>query len=171
MSLLAIFYTYKSNLQNDLLYAAKPQIKTVEKKGFLFKKQVEVKVDQFHDWIKENTKELEPFPFSGTAFNDYDLLLEAKGYKVFEEGLKEPSYKMCKLRGSSIYIYDIKSAKTILEKLGQIELSKEDIVNYCINNFPEEAEEGIKAIQKAHEFMKTWLMKVNDNEHGLLIIS
>lgn len=127
-------------MKDRLLKAAKPEIRIIEKKGFLFKKQIE------------------------------EILLDEKGFRVFEEGLKETAEELYKLRGISLYVYDQKSATAILEKLEKVNLRKEDIHQYCQENLPEDVEEGTKSIQKAHEYFKAWLEKINENENGLLSI-
>ena len=171
MSLIATFHTLPQDSSDALLQAATPEIKVVEKKGLLFKKKVEERVDHFFDFLKEHAAEQDEYPYSGDGFCDLDLVLEDKGCLLFDAGSCDLASKMSEVRGTSIAVFDRAAAAAALQKLDSVRLTQDELHRfYQEEGRPEDEEAGSEAVLAAFAVARKWLASVAEEQIGLLIV-
>ena len=171
MSLTATFHTLPKDRSDALLRAATPEIKVVGKKGLLFKKKVEERVDHLWDFLKEHAAEQDEYPYSGDGFCDLDLVLEDKGCTLFDAGSCDLADKMSEARATSIAVFDHAAAAAALRKLDSVRLTQDDLHSfYQEEGRPEDEEPGSKAVLAALATARKWLASVGEEQLGLLIV-
>jgi len=170
MSKIARFYVLPKEKSEELLAAAGPETRTVEKKGFLFTRKVEEQVDGFWDFLTAQASEQEAYSFSGAGFCALDLVLEQNGFTLFDLGGCSLADAISNIRATSTAVYDHKAATSALARLNAVTLSEADVKKALRGEYPAE-EEGpmTAAVMGALDISKKWLATVGAEEIGLLL--
>lgn len=172
MSLIASFYILPINRLDDLLVAAKPK-QTITKRRVLglipISKTLEE--DVFWDFLKEVARESSGFEFSGTAFCDLDLYLEAENTMLFDLGIADVSEQLSSVRGTSMALFDRSSAQEAVAMLNTVGEEDSTIRRfYESDGRGDVADEGVRALRAALNRSRDWLSEVGEAEVGLLIV-
>ena len=171
MSQIVLFYTLPESKLDDLLDAAEPKTKQIEKGFLVFKSTTQETVDGFWDFLKTYATEQETFQYSALGFLDLDLILMDKSKMIFSFGDKEISEKLSNLRNSSIAVLNKNSANQVLDMMSGVSIESPDIKGYFRDSNRPFEELGQEAILAAFDHAKKWFKSINNGEIGLLIYS
>ena len=168
------FYTMQTNKIDELIEAAKPETKEVEK-GFLFFKRREKQVswDRFWDFLDEFGTDQSDYGYSARAFLDFDLILMDKERMIWDFCDQEISKTLTETRKSSIAVFDKSSADDVLIMLHSIEIKKSEIEEHLKdeNLSPDDLSLMNEAIFAAYEKALEWFSLIDDDEIGILMYS
>lgn len=171
MSQIVLFYTLPESKLDDLIDAADPKTKQIEKGFQFFKSTTQEKIDEFWDFLKAYATEQETYQYSAIGFLDLDLILMEKSKMIFSFGDKEISEKLSTLRNSSIAVFDKNSANQVLDMLSGVFIESSDIKGYFSDSNRPFEELGQEAILAALDHARKWFKSINNGEIGLLIYS
>ncbi len=166
MSQIASFYTIDKNLSEALLQAAVPEQKIIEKKLLFFTRKITTTVDNYWDFIKQQTTPQEDYPYSGTGFTDLELLLEEKGISLYKFDSSDFARRLSAARPSIVAVFDHMAAINTIKMLDGI--TKEEARKYSQENFPKE--DDAEFIMSAYDIFRRWLGSVAEAQIGLLMI-